>query len=334
MGKIKRIGLGLGLLVGIVFTLQSISSVLAIPMVAIADPDSTIEVKSVAIFSDLKENGDQLFIIEQDIPYASEPTADPRDAFFVGLHDGTSMIHTATIKFYNHSMSSIYLDATQAITGSFPNGYRIFISANPSLFTVTFQNSINLPILSTSIKTPLEEETVEALIEDYIIGLLVNLEGSSGLSYLTNSQRINSAGADIVEAVIPFIRLEVPNMFASFTSSMIIPTPTFLKGGEATYTANQGARLSGSLETLGLLVAGKPGLGPTIGTFLYFILIFSVMGAVLQITKDVAATTVGAGVPMLLVGTVVGIIPMSLVFGIFFFIVIIFGVVFILGRMG
>ncbi len=326
MERIRFLGLVLGFLSFLVYV-EGSSSVLAI-----ADPDTPIEVNSVRVFRNFTETGDQIYIIEQDIPYGSEPSEDPRDAFRVGIHDGTSLVYTAPIVYYNHSLSAIYLTAVKALTWE-ATGYRIYVSANPSFFTVTAQNSTNLPILApnwidgTLVTTP-------GLVGAHILDIVRNLEGSSGLDLLTNTNKLNTAGADIVESTVVFIRDKVPTIFATSSAFPSLPTPTFLKGGEATYTANQGARLSGSLETLGLLVAGKPGLGPTIGTFLYFILIFSVMGAVLQITKDITATTVGAGLPMVLVGSVVGILSMSLVFGMFFLVLILFGITFILGRMG
>ncbi len=355
MGKIKKI-IGNLRFYGVAFTgvvIVLLLSLVVVPLVfaeedpVIENPDSSPEIISIALFSNVSETGDLLIIVEQDIPYVLVPTQSPTKAFYVGLlaegdeeeGEADSLIRKNSIKFYNHSMSAIYLDATTPVTSSSSTEYLMTVNVALDLFaTSSAANSIKKPVETIDWKTVDESadppETVQGLIKIRIIEILRELENSLGGTYVSASGRATTDGASIVTRAIPKIRSLVPDLFATRIIGPTPPSSTFTRAGETSYIGNQGERLSGALEGIGTLVTGSPGAGTEVGIFLYFIMIFTVMGLVLSVVKDATAATVGAGLPMLLVGVIIGIIPMGLAFGIFAAIIVLFGVVFILGRMG
>ena len=100
---------------------------------ATADPDA-ISIGEVYVFRDVIEDGDQLWFVRYDIEYASEPDEDAEDTFMLAIYDtdGSTLLYTKAVNYYQLNMISRYLTAEEALTW---NGeYWVRIMGNPAFF--------------------------------------------------------------------------------------------------------------------------------------------------------------------------------------------------------
>ncbi len=300
---------------------------------AISNPDS-ISIQSVKAFRNIAETADQMYLIEYKITYSSDPSEDSRDAFFVALGDGTTLLFTNDVRNYGHSFASIYLSASNALTWE-STSYFAWVSGNPTLFpTLTLGvNKINLSIISTDWIDGTLDGTTPTVLGNEIIRIVENIERSTDGNFLTSNDKLNTSGSDLVTDIIPGIRTFVPGIFAQ-TASFPSPTfGTFTRPFPATLEANRGTRLTESLETIGILATGKTGSGDLVGMVLFTLLGISLLGGIYAYSKD-GTTTMIVALPLIFIGTKVGVVPLALVFAVFLMVIILFGVTFILGRLG
>jgi len=298
---------------------------------AISDPDS-ISIESVRVFQNIAEADDQLYIIEYKVTYTVEPTEDSRDAFFAGITDGTSMLSTIPLRNYGHSFISIYLDSASALTWE-GAGYFVRLSGNPTVFTslTLGVNVASVAVVSTDWIDGTLSGTTPTLLKDWIIVVVENIERSTGVDYVTSGKKLNVTGSSYVEDLIPGIRSHVTGLFGQSAAFPTVPTPTFLYSYQSTLEANRGERLDNALDTLGSLVTGKGGMGSIVGVVLFLLLGITIVGVVYGSTRDITGALV-VTLPLLFVGAKVGLIPLALLFIVFFLIVILFSITFILGR--
>lgn len=299
---------------------------------AIVDPDS-ISIVQVGAFRNIKEANDQMYLIEYKIIYGTNPSEAPEEAFRASINDTSSLLFDNQVKNYGHGFASIYLSAAQALTWQ-STAYSAWIFGSPGTFqsTTLGQNKINLSILATDWIDGTLNGTTPTVLGNRIIAIMDRVENSTGIDYVTTTNKLNSTGSTFVEDIIIGIRGFTPDIFGQASSYPPSPTPTFTRPFQSTLESNKGTRLTDSLENIGQLVTGSAGNGDTIGIVLYLLLSLAAMGTIYAYMKDGTASLVVA-LPLVFIGTKVGILPLALVFSIFLLVIILFGITFILGRL-
>ena len=84
--------------------------VLVSPVYAVDDPTS-VSIGDCNVFTDLLEDGDQLYFVRYDVSYSPEPEEDAEDTWQMALYDtdGTTLIEGAVrpLNYYQHNIISI-----------------------------------------------------------------------------------------------------------------------------------------------------------------------------------------------------------------------------------
>ena len=304
---------------------------------AVDDPDSITIIDSIKVFRNYAESDDQLWIIEYNIEYEINPTEDPRKVFYAGIGNGTSILVTTPIKSYGYSFTSIYLDA--ATVTSLPidweGTYFVHLSGLSGAFA-SLSIGINQTLLavdSDSWDTSTTSAASRTAAGNHILSVVENIEIQTGESLLTPLGKLNAAGTALVISVVTGATAFLTSIFTIVIEPLIEPSPTFFQNFQSTLEARQGDRLGGALEDLGVTVLGKEGQGQVIGTIGFLLIAITILGTIYTTTRDSSASLIIV-LPLAYVGNTIGIIPLALMFVVFMFVVILFGITFILSRAG
>ncbi len=311
----------------IILVLVSVSNSI---VYAISDPDS-ISIESIQVFRNYAESDDQLWIIEYNIAYASTPDEDPREAFFAGIGDGSSILKPTFIRSYGHSLVSIYLDADNALT--WEGTYFIHVSGVAGIFT-TLSIGVNQQLLAVDASDWDDSTTSEAsriAAGQHILDVVESIEIDTGEDLLTDLRKLSTAGSALIRANIFNAIAYLSSIFTVVIEPLIEPSPTFSQDYQGTLEARRGPRLEGALEDLGVTVLGKTGQGQVIGTIGFLLISITILGSIYSTTRDSTSSLV-ISLPLIYVGNQMGILSLSLMFVSFLFVAILFGVTFILSR--
>ena len=319
-----------GFLLGVVLSLALLFG-LATPVCAIGNPDS-ITVESVRIFQNLWETGDQLYVVEHKIMYASDPDEDPGDTFLVGLWQGSTQVYSKPVNYYAHNVVTIYLTPTQALT--WEGSYSIKVMGNPAYFpTLTEGTNMRTLELSGGHWVSGTQEESRAYLQAWVVHLAEVFEASwpGEVDLLTAADTLNEAGAAVFKEAIPGLETICSGVFAVSVGYPEMEEPAFTGGAyQEKLRERVGTRLTGALNGLGTFLhmpgflVGGVGLG-----ILYFVL----AGRILVATGSVPSSII-VSLPFLLAGNYVGLIPLVITFTIGLVVLVLAGAVFILGRLG
>ena len=342
-----------------IFIAIVLASFAANPVFAISQPDS-IKLEQVSVFRNYLEADDLLMLVEYNVNYNVVPSEDPRQAFGIFLLeevvDGLTTYEIIRgirqILYYGHAYQSIYFTAAgaanQGLTWNMDN-LKACICGNPILFgTVDSRNSYDTNVTINDTNIWIDGTlggTTPTLLGAKILEITENASIASGQEYTTITNlgdRLSPAGSEIAMKVIPGVRTIVPEIFA-FTSSITEePTDTYSgpPRGQDFLEENLPEDFGTSLDSLGLTVFGErtdaegdpKSTGMIVGGIGFLLLAISILGMIFNVTQAVTPAMV-TGIPLVLAGSMLGVIPIGLVFAAFFFILVLFGITFIMSRM-
>ena len=132
--------------------------------------------------------------------------------------------------------------------------------------------------------------------------------------------------------ILPGIKNEIPNIFAYTSDTNKEPEDPPASAYESALGNKTPTAFATKLDTLGEVSFGKTGLGMVVGGLGFLLLGISVFGMIFNVTQAVTPAMV-LGIPILMSGALLGVLPLALVFGAFFFILILFGITFVMSRM-
>ncbi len=301
-------------------------------VLAIDDPD-TLTIESIQIFRNYEETGDQVWVIEYKIEYETNPTEDPRAAFYVGIGDGVSILFNTPVNSYGHSFASIYLDSNNALT--WEGTYFIHVSGVLGVFP-TLSIGVNQQLLAVDSSdwdgSATSEDTRTALGQ-HILSVVEAIEINTGVTYLTDLRKLNTAGSTLVRANVYKATNYLTDIFTIVLDPFIEPSPTYFQNYQATLEGRRGERLTNSLDTLGIMITGKSDQGQVIGTIGFLLIAITILGTIYATTQDSTSSLIIV-LPLAYVGNTMGILSLPLMFTVFLFVAFLFAITFILSRVG
>lgn len=206
----------LALLVVLLFV-QSVS--------AIANPVA-IGIGDVCVFDDVLETGDVLVYMRYDINYASEPTEDADDAFLMAIYDvdGTTLLASRPVNYYQHNIISIYLSAADnMLTVGAP--YYVRVMGSPALFTLVENVNMDTRVLAAG-------DYWEAVdLGGIMITQAGILEDAWVADLLTATDKLNTTGAFYFTEAIPALTSMASDIFSTATSSFTYERSNFTESG-------------------------------------------------------------------------------------------------------
>jgi len=295
---------------------------------AIGDPDS-ITIESVRVFQNLWDDsgdGDQLYVVEYKVMYPPpHPTEDPNDTFFVGIWDGAVLKYSRPLNYYGHNIISIYLTEARGLTWSDP--YTIRVSGNPAYFSSLVED-INMDslVLAGGNWVSGTQTDSRGYLQSWCVTLAQTLETSWGTALLTSSSKLNILGSATFKEAIPELNGICPTLFQYLEYSTEAPTQAY----QVELETRLGARLQSVLTNLGTFFHVP---GAMIGGVGFGIIFFILTGSIFAATGSVPGA-IAVSIPFIIAGNIIGLIPLVITFVFGLIVVVLFGVTFILGRMG
>jgi hypothetical protein len=213
------------------------------PAYAIINPTS-IAINSIRVFQNLWESGDMLFVIDEEVMYALDPTETPENTYFTGLFDGAVLKAQSPLKYYQHSVSSVYLTHAQvdSLVITWGNPYDIRVSGNPSYFALA--EGTNMRTVAIAVADWVTGTTTQSpgYLGTWVLGLAEDLEADwqitdPTITILTASGKLNATGTAFFLDVIPNLQYICPSIFSASVSYPDMPDYTFTQGYAGNLTA-------------------------------------------------------------------------------------------------
>lgn len=306
----------------------------AVPVFAMSDPES-ITMNSVRVFQNVWDSGDQLWIVDYSINYDTLPTEAPSAAFYIGIWDGVTYtdVHR-TADSYGRFFTSFYLDSGDALTWDY--GYTVKVLGSTTYFPVITEGVNQASVVISS--DNYVDGTLNGTTPEYLQIWLTNLADNIGtereevwLDEESYPQQLSTLGTAVFNKEIPQLGMVLPYFYTISNSiDTLNPNPVSAKTEETSLLTNKGARLTNALNGLGGYF-GIPGW--MMGIIGFAILYFILAGAVFTATGS-PTIAIAAGMPFILVGTFMGVIPLTFTLILTVMVAFMFGLGFLLPRIG
>ena len=320
MLKLRQILLKIskGVIVGLVIVLGTGTLVTAAP----GNPAS-ITIGDVAVFRDLLESGDQLWYMRYDVNYATVPTENAENTYLMAIYDtdGTTLLFTRPLNYYQHNIISIYLDATESLV--WEGAYVVRVMGNPGVFDPLLEG-VNMR--SRTLGAGDYREFTD--LGGYLLNQAQILEDDLELILLTSGGLLNTTGATLFLAAIPGLNNILPGIFQVTTSYPGVTKVDWNHTYEEELLDRRGEALNMTFNDLSDWLGTSP---DWIATGWAGFLSISVGAMVFASTKkpDWAVLFAGVAIPMFVF---MGVVNLNLYIIIFFVVLIIFGILFLMGR--
>lgn len=197
-----------------------------VPAYAIANPNAT-SIGDTYVFQDTLETGDILVFVRYDVSYTSQPSEDAEDTFIMAVYDtdGTTLLFTRPLNYYQHNIISIYLDA-DANTLAWGSSYYVRIMGNPALFDPLVEGTnMRTRVLSSG----------DYRGTDDLGGIMVAQADILGTDWatalLTSGDKLNSTGSTYFLRAVPGLSAMVPEIFELTTEQFIYQQGNFTEEG-------------------------------------------------------------------------------------------------------
>jgi len=291
-------------------------------VLAIGNPDS-ITIGEVAVFRGVEETGDQLYYCRYDLSYSVEPTENAEDTFLMAIYDtdGTTLLYTRPLNYYQHNIISIYLSASDALTWG--SAYKIKIVGNPAIFALT--EGVNMRTWTLSGGDYREFTSMGT----YLIGQASILETDWGIDLLTSGNLLNTQGSIVFRDAIPGLNNIIPSIFSTTTSYFTTTNTTFTED-YAEETAARIGTMNAAFADLGEWLGISGGWTSLLASSIFAIMVSSVIYATTRRPEIGFVSMFG----VFSVCTLMGWVALQLFVIIFIFIGIVFGILWWIGRMG
>ena len=293
-----------------------------VPVKAIDNPTS-VSIGDVFVFTNLVETGDQLFFVRYDVSYSPEPTEDAEDTWLMAIYDtdGSTLLYTRPLNYYQHNIISIYLTPAQALTWG--TAYKVRVMGSPSVFDPLIEG--------TNMRTSTLSGGNYREIED-LSGVLLDqaqiLENDWGVALLTTAGLLNTTGA------FYFLKA-VPNLNA-FAADIFQTTVAYPEGFDRTWAAAYGNMLESHAGPN--LTAAFVGFGDFLGVswrwaafWLISVGYLTAAGIMYSVTKN-AYFSILMSFPVVALFTWLGVIQLNIILVLVFTVVVMFAIYFILER--
>ena len=288
------------------------------PVFAISNPDS-IAINTWEVFENVFEADDMLFVVSYDVDYTIEPTEDASDAFnFQVLDtDGSTLLASRPLSYYQYDLTSIYLDAAQAATLTWESAYSLRILGNPALFgsLVEGTNMVTKVLAPSDWNTTTTLGDTEELLYIHFVAIATALETDRTATFLVDTaggQVLNTAGRIIFLTAVPAVDSVVPDLFQQaggfFDTTRDVGTGAY--DTYLTYNTQIGTRLAASFDGIGAYFGTS---GQTMGALFIVLVALMVAGIVFFYTGNTIAAMVLA-VPMMVMGNWLGLVPLAISF--------------------
>ncbi len=295
-----------------------------IAFAAVANPDS-ITTWQPKVFENIWETGDMLFVLEYNI----DTTDNTTNAFLVNLidDDGSILLLSRTLSFYQHNVTSIYATAAQvaSLGLTWESAYKIVLTGNPALFSsiVEGTNKVTRTLSASDYNTD-GILTSKQLLSSHVIDIAEALEPDFAdvliTTTVTGEQILNSAGTTIFLSAIPELDSAIPDLF--ILASGVITVNTTIATANYSVSSRIDARLgtdiSNSIKGIGSFL----GIGDNSAAGLWAIVTILTISSIVFLNSGNSVAALVFAVPAIVMMTYLGAIPDAITYVLAIFVVI------------
>jgi hypothetical protein len=262
-----------------------------------------------------------LFVARYNVEYASEPSEDAVYTFSFNLYDidGTTLLLSRPLNYYQHNAISIYADPTQVTTLGLVYGsdYVLKISGNPSFFpSLTEGINVVTRVMSSDNWNTDGTLTAKEYLREYCVDIASELESDWAITLLTTtttgSQVLNASGTIVFLDAIPNLEDAIPNLFYLTSSSMIITGQSSnLTMESATTIENKlGTQISDAFEGIGAFL----GISEQMSAGLWLLLFVLSVASIIFLASGNSTGAIVLSIPIVIMGGYLGAIPLTVLF--------------------
>ena len=287
----------------------------ASPVFAIANPNS-ITLHTAKAFENIWETGDMLFVVSYDVNYTSEPSESAETTFLTTLlaADGTTLLMSRALNYYQYNLISIYATAAQVISLglTWSSDYRLRVTGNPALFsTLTEGTNMRTVTLSASDWNADGTLTSKELLKLHCIDIAETLEADWAVVLLvttsTGEQVLNSTGTVTFLDAIPGLQNAIPNLF-QLSSSVLTITPK-VSGADYAVNSQIDARLGSNIGNAFTGIGTFLGIGQNSAAGLWAIIFLLTIASIVFLSTGNSTAALILAVPIIVLMTYLGAIP-------------------------
>lgn len=267
---------------------------------AIANPDS-ISIGDVYAFESVLEDGDILVYMREDVSYASQPSEDSEDTFLMAIYDtdGTTLLFSRALNYYQHNMISIYLDADDntLVSGT---AYKVRVMGNPAIFELEEGTTMDTRVLTAG------DYRESADLAGIIVAQAEIFEDDWGTTLLSSNDKLNSTGSYYFLKAIPGLSAMIPSVFSLSSSSLTYTRNTSLNTSGLNQTRDKNpVSLNSALAGLSAMFGITNDPFGEFGWYMFFALV--VAGVAYAATRRPDIALLGGAGGVLAVGAYVGV---------------------------
>lgn len=263
---------------------------------------SNLDVSDVAVFSGYLESGDQLYVFRYTVEYPETPPMAPNDYFYLQIRDGSTTKAQTTVIDWGYRPRAIYLSAAGAVGAGLAWGgnYSIRIIGNSAKFGSPPSASVNIAAADW-------KGDNLAFLDSWVMGSAsaFGVHDHQNWQYysvqLGGTRKLTAAGGELFQAGIAYLSTIRPGLFASSDQD-------FNYGSKATPVASSLGSINnlGTTATSWLTNSGSYlGVGGNM-----FGGILAMFAFLLVLIKTGEVGGIVAGVPILILGSYFGLVPM------------------------
>jgi len=282
-----------------------------------ADPDS-ITLHTAKVFQNIFEADDILLVVSYDVDYAVEPDESAADTFQLTIYDtdGTTEIQTRALNYYQYNVHSIYFDAAAAASLVWETEYVVRVMGNPIFFAPVEDTTMDSKTLASTDWLSGTMSASRELLRIHCIDLAETLEEEWSLTLIVISasdQVLNSVGRTTFLDAIPSLDSAVTALFQMASSSITVTQRTQVATYEEELTiANKlGATINTAFSGIGTNILNISGQKVAL---LWILLVILTIASIVFLNSGNTTGAMILSLPAVLMGALVGAIPLAALF--------------------
>lgn len=319
-----RFTIAVAIILGIMLSGLIVEIVNAAP----SNPDD-ITVHTCRVFQNIYEDDDALFVISYDLDYASEPDEPADETFMMAIYDtdGTTLLYSRPLNYYQYNVHSIYLDDDEEDNITWGSEYVVRVMGNPIYFSPVEGTTMDSMVLSASTHwlTGTTSES-RALLQYHCTDLASTLEDVWSTTLLITTpegQVLNALGRTVFLDAIPGLSDVLTTFFQVSFSSLTHDEDEYDGSYEDTTTVSSrlGTQINNAFTNLGTTL----GITSQWIAFLWIAFFAVTIAAIVYLGTGNTTAALMLTIPVMIYGGYVGAIPLALLLVLVLLIVVYMG---------
>ena len=303
----------------ILITVSLLTFVWVTPAFAITNPTS-ISVPTVKVFQNIFETNDVLFLLSYNVAYTTEPDEPASSTFLMSIYNtnGTTLIQSTPLNYYQYNIQSIYFTPTQAAASlTWSSAYVIRVAGNPIYFaTITEGTNQVTTTLADQHWIAGDMTNSKLLLKQHCLDLAANLEDAWGAVLIVSTpdgEKLNNAGWTTFTEAIPGIDTAIPSLFQmASTTIQIAEVPS--TGAYAETLSLMGTQLGTATRDAFNGIGSYLGVSGQMAAAMWIILFMLVVASIVFLSSGSTSAAMVITIPIALIGVWVGALPMAALF--------------------